>query len=59
MKAHKPIRRSNDTHVISPVEELCEVDAALLGIFQISQRIIIRGTQITLDVIPRLFQATI
>jgi hypothetical protein len=59
MEAYKPVGRSNDTHVISPVEELCEVDTAILCIFQISQGIIVCGTQIVLDVIPGLFQATI
>jgi hypothetical protein len=41
VEAYKPIGRTNDTHFNSLVEELLEIDAALLGIFQISQRIII------------------
>jgi len=44
---------------ISPVEELLKIDTTGLRIFQVTQGIIIRGTQIALDVIPGLFQAAI
>jgi len=52
MQPDKPVGWSNYTHFISLVEELLEINTAILGIFQVTQGIIIRGTQITLDVIP-------